>query len=263
MFININKHIPKAGGLNDFWDRLSAYVSAYDKSWLTRIQPIYPHKMKYLEDLLLNTAKINEIPVFYKIFLEHLGNNDGKLIFWNEPGSVGRIFAENGMLFSEKEKYHADDDDEHHFSDEYDEYDPNDDPNRIPKLLEISCDDYNYIYDCLDLSMEEPNVVDECGQFISENFEKYIFQSIFCHYFIKYKSMPFIIHITQSGSCYKEALAELKINCMFEFVDQFAKDNSFAKIWFSDKAHCEKMKASLYLYENKKVKDLYVNGKEP
>jgi hypothetical protein len=264
MPLNINEHIPKAGGLDDFCDRLSSYVSIYDKDWVNRIQPITPKKMEYLKDLLLNTAKVSEIPAYYKIFLEHLGNNDDKLIFWDESGSVGRIFARNGELFSEKgeyvEQYHlldydcpllikvSNEEEEEEEAFHFAEYDWHDNFNGIPRLLKISCDDYTYMYDCLDLSMEEANVVGEDGGFISENFEKYIFQIVFRHYFWRYKPFPFIIGITQAGVHYNAALAELKISNMFEFVERFAKENSFAKIWFSDKANYIGAKEDMCFY---------------
>lgn len=74
------KRLPKNGDIDSLFDRLSGYITEIEIGW---VQNIKPAKEKTI-DSLFKASKIDQkvkyLPKSYRIFLKHMGEDDGGLL---------------------------------------------------------------------------------------------------------------------------------------------------------------------------------------
>ena len=93
MQMPIKTHIPPVGDCTDLLERLTTYISRFDKKW---INEIVPAKTEYI-DTLKNLTQINKynyhFPKEYEIYLKYMGQDDKDLLKTQLPGyaSVSEI----------------------------------------------------------------------------------------------------------------------------------------------------------------------------
>ena len=71
---------PRQGNNEDLFQRLSEYISFFDKSWVNRIKPASQESIERLKQVSEFDKWNKEFPKEYHIFLEHMGNDDGGLL---------------------------------------------------------------------------------------------------------------------------------------------------------------------------------------
>lgn len=72
--------LPSKGDAKTFYKRLSSYISLFDETWKSRIQPIQKNKLQEFEIYFALDNYMFKLPDTYYSFLLTMGGNDGGLI---------------------------------------------------------------------------------------------------------------------------------------------------------------------------------------
>ena len=205
------------GTLDTLMERLCSSISGFDPEWVTRCVPATEEQIRQLKDIL---AEYNDtIPAAYLYYLRRMGQNDGGLLEDEGDGEV--------------------------------------DIGTVLELLPGKCEDLEKglfqfsdhwadacFYMKLSNTEDNPMVTDWGGVYVTESFEKYLFQKAF--------------HMYQRGFTYTDFRSESvcdhherkkKENCRtcpycgetveerMDFIHQMAEAYGMKKAWFSDQAH--------------------------
>lgn len=217
MQIKDNKRIPGPGNNFDLFERLSSYIWRIDREWISHIKPARPESV----DLLRKLSGLEELgldfPEAYKVFLKHMGEDDG--------GTLGKsLLGETSIdyiidLYKDIYKYEPD--------------------TLNPQYLAFVSTHFGGQISFDFAQPDNPNIVmasdGEFCYFYSENFEKLLFQYAFYQYEELY--YPNSISFGGSPNMLKSALASHQTEDILNVVDKLAKENGFEKAWFSDKRH--------------------------
>jgi len=194
-----NTRKPEQGNTDNLFQRLSDYISQFDKTWIERIKPASPESI----ELLINLSGIRKwnrsFPKSYQIYLEKMGTDDGGFL-----SSALGAYTDIGTIIE--------------FYQEYSECKP--EVFEFPFFLFFSLEMGGGL--AFDLSGKNKDAVMEFdgwkfSSFFSESFEKMIFQSAFSHFEKNKYCLTF-----NASSCFSE------------IGNSILNKYGFEKAWFSD-----------------------------
>jgi hypothetical protein len=211
------KFLPKEGDIDSLFDRLSAYISVIDAGWVKNIKLA----TKETIELLLKASRIRQkghsLPTSYRIFLKHMGEDDGGLL-------SAHLLVDSTV--SEMYEYYE----------EENEFEPE---SINPEILVFGIfETGSQLSFDLRRSGEPSIIVSSDGEFVrlcSDSFEKLLFQNAF----LRCEKLRFPGYFAYGGSkvMLKEALARHQVDNIFKVVDSYAIEHGFIKAWFSDGNH--------------------------
>ena len=220
MIIKIkNNNIPPEGNNSNLFERLSTYISKVDKDWVNKIKSAKKESIDLLKKLSQIEKVTSDFPEVYKIFLEHMGENDEELMRAQYPGPSS--IKELLWLYEWINKYAQE---------------------RLnPYYLhfcrtDLVCGELSFD---LGSDINNPRIIEtDEGKYVgffAENFEKLLFQNAF----LKYEKLYHNKYIRFAGSknMLDKALESYEVTDIFEIVKEFSIDNNCEKAWFSDQRH--------------------------
>ena len=209
------------GTLDTLMERLCSSISGFDPEWVRRCVPATEEQIRQLKDIL---AEYNyTIPAAYLYYLRRMGQNDGGLLEneWDgcevDIGTVLKLLRKDSYFRKELEKGFF------LFSDHWAD---------AGFYMKLSAADDN------------PMVTDREGVYVTESFEKYLFQKAFDMYHRKFTYSDF-----ESESVCSDNERKKKEDCRtcpycgetveerMDFINQMAETYGLKKAWFSDQAH--------------------------
>lgn len=206
--------MPKHGSIDTLFDRLRVYISEVDKNWINNIKPANRESIEKLKRYSRIEEKGFDVPNAYRIFLEHMGEDD--------DGFLDRYLLATVLLSYMLEYY---------------EETQRLNPEEInPNLLCFGIFDWGE--ECaFDLRQAgEPAIVEADGYEIFrtrfESFEKLLFQAAFTK--CERIRFPFYADFGGSALMLKEALEKCQTEDIIEVINEIAEKEGFTKAWFSD-----------------------------
>ena len=208
-------HKPEQGNSDNLFQRLSEYISQFDKTWIKRIKPISAESVELLKKWLCIDERDRQLPVFYQIFLEKMGADDGGFFsetLLGDAGFISRRIKSFEDWYAENEGWYADE------NNKAGEWQP-------PHFMFFDIDmGGGYAFDLSGKNfgkVMDINDDDELTGVFSENFEKLLFQCA-AGYYEKYKH-----YLTYS----------IKQPCDFNVIKNMMDKYGLKKAWFSDNRH--------------------------
>lgn len=208
-----NSIIPQEGNSSNFFKRLSDYIGYFDSTWSDRIKGATKEDIGRLEVLSGIQKSDCKIPLYYQIFLDNMGEDDG-VILTSQMGTscINEIIE----LYEEIHKFE-------------------------PETLNSNYLIFYNVYLASQIALEvgkseNPLIVDyaegEVCDSHSENFEKLLFQLAFR----KYVKSNYTIRFGTSGNTLKDMLNKNDNigKSVFDIIEFVTEPQGFKKIWISD-----------------------------
>ena len=204
------------GTLDTLMERLCSSISSFAPEWVTRCVPATEEQIQQLKDIL---AEYNyTIPAVYLYYLKRMGQDDGGLLENEWDGcevDIGTVLELLPNKELEKGLFQFSD----HWAD--------------------AC-----FYLKLSDTEDNPMVTDWEGVYVTESFEKYLFQKAFHMYqrgfpYTDFKSASVCDHHERKKkeNCRTCPYCGETVEERMDLINQMAESYGIKKAWFSDQAH--------------------------
>jgi len=225
-----NSRIPLAGTYTDLYERLSNYISRFDKNWINEIKGAKKEDIDTLKHLNQMNQYDYHYPKAYEIYLNYMGVNDNGLLNTQIPG-----YASVSEIIESYEGIH--------------EEQPETLSGQYIHFFQKELFDGQLSFDFTQIDNPQIVMTDEDSQFVSyfaDNFEKFLFQCAFS----KYEKLSYEECITFAGSSrmFKEALKNNNVLNVSDMINNFSGKYGFQKVWFSDRNHYIGFKEGISFY---------------
>lgn len=211
------------------FQQLHDYISEFDREWWKKIIPASETMIESLKIVSEIQRKSDDFPPLYKMFLEHMGRNDGGLLSVPLNGTSNIIDIID--LYEEFHKF----------------------------TPEVFCTPYFAFFQKemggeLSFNISNPheeNILDtDCGEIFrvnSESFKKLLFQSAI----IRFERFKNYIRFSGTLNNLKEAMLISGENSIIHIIDGVLAKYGLTKAWFSDRNHYIALGVETSLYVQK------------
>ncbi|WP_046214901.1 SMI1/KNR4 family protein [Paenibacillus wulumuqiensis] len=225
-----NSHIPSMGDYTDLYERLSKYISKFDRNWINEIEAAKKEDIVILKQLTQMNKYHYQYPEEYEIYLSYMGQDDKGLLNTQIPGysSISEIIESYEGIHEEQPET---------LSDKY------------VHFFQKELFDGQLSFDFNQTNNPQIVMTDEDSQFVSyfaDNFEKLLFQCAFS----KYEKLHYdkCVKFAGSHNMFKEALKNNNVLNASEMINKISEKYGFQKVWFSDLNHHVGFRERISLY---------------